>query len=147
VLRAEADVVRAEAAARDEQLNSQLSDFQFLFDMEQITKTQFIAYLQSLKQIPDLTTEQVRDIDRQIKQLRDDVQQDLQFNLPSTFRLPTLFEARRVDQGTGGGVGFQDNRQVSVTMVVNNGMSQQQAADFLFDAIGGGPTTTTNRRF
>jgi TP901 family phage tail tape measure protein len=147
VLRAEADVVRAEAAARDEQLNSQLSDFQFLFDMEQITKTQFIAYLQSLKQIPDLTTEQVRDIDRQIKQLRDDVQQDLQFNLPSTFRLPTLFEARRVDQATGGGVGFQDNRQVSVTMVVNNGMSQQQAADFLFDAIGGGPTTTTNRRF
>jgi hypothetical protein len=100
-----------------------------------------------LKQIPDLTTEQVRDIDRQIKQLRDDVQQDLQFNLPSTFRLPTLFEARRVDQATGGGVGFQDNRQVSVTMVVNNGMSQQQAADFLFDAIGGGPTTTTNRRF
>lgn len=147
VLRAEADVVRAEAAARDEQLNSQLADFQFLFDMEQITKTQFIAYLQSLKQIPDLTTEQVRDIDRQIKQLRDDVQQDLQFNLPSTFRLPTLFEARRVDQGTGGGVGFQDNRQVSVTMVINNGMSQQQAADFLFDAIGGGPTTTTNRRF
>jgi len=147
VLRAEADVVRAEAAARDEQLNSQLGDFQFLFDMEQITKTQFISYLQSLKQIPDLTTEQIRDIDRQIKQLRDDVQQDLQFNLPTNFRLPTLFEARRVDQGTGGGAGFQDNRQVSVTMVINNGMSQQAAADFLFDAIGGGPTTTTNRRF
>jgi hypothetical protein len=73
--------------------------------------------------------------------------QDLQFNLPSNFTLPTLYESRRISQTPGGSAGYNDNRQVSVTMYITNGMTEQDAANFLATAVGGGGVNVTTRRY
>ena len=143
VIRAEAEVVNAQAAARDAQLQDRLGDYEFLFEMEKITKSQLIQYLQSLKQIPDLTQDQIRDIDRRIKQLNDELGADLQFNLPSQIA-PTLYEARRLSQardGFGNPAGYQDNRINTITINVNNGTDEERMVEVLNDALG------TNSRF
>lgn len=146
VIRGQAEVIRAQAAARDAQLSSSLDDYQFLYDMEQINKQQFIAYLQSLKQIPDLTTDQIRSIDRQIKGLSDELRGDLQFNLPTNLNLPTLYEVRRTNQ-LGSGIGYQDNRVNTITIYVTDGVSLQQAQDLIDDNFGNGRTGTRVRSY
>lgn len=144
ILRAQADVVRTNAAVRDADLQKREEDIQFALDMEQITTGQAIAQFEALLQIPNLTAEQTRNILRTIKQLRDQLSQDLQFNLPTELRLPTLYEARRLNQGAGG---YQDNRQVSVTMYISNGMDQRQAEQMLNNALGSNRYGFTSRRY
>lgn len=134
--KAEIGVINARAKARDAQLSSQKDDYQFLYDMGKITKSQFINYLQTLKQIPDLTTEQIRDLDRQIKQLQGELNQDLQFNLPSKLKLPTLYEVNRIGQSGSSQAGYVDNRNVSIVLNVNDGTGQQQMVQMLTDVIG-----------
>lgn len=144
ILRARAEAVSANAAVRDADLAQRKEDIQFAMDMEQVTTGQAIAQFEALLQIPNLTQEQTRDILRTIKQLRDQLSQDLQFNLPTDLRLPTLYEARRLNQGAGG---YQDNRQVQVTMYINNGMDQRQAEQMLNNALGSNRYGFTSRRY
>jgi hypothetical protein len=103
--------------------------------MGQITTSQLVGYLQSLLQIPDLTEDQVRDINLQIKRLRQELASDLQFNLPTDLGLPTLYEVRRLSQSSAAGLNYQagqgvtNNNQV-ITVNVNGGDPQQ-----VFDAV------------
>lgn len=139
---ARAAVITAQAALEDTKIQKQLDDYAYLYDMEQITKDQYISYLQALRATldPEKQQDAFRDISRTIKQLQGDLAGDLQFNLPGSIDLPTLYEVRRVNQGTSGvgsnAIGYQDNRQINVQMVITNGMTQQQAADFLAAAVG-----------
>lgn len=136
VLKSEADLLRAKANVRDTRLAEQKDEYQFLYDMGKITKAQLIQYLEGLKQMPDLTNKEIRDIDRQIKQLRGELAQDLQFNLPNQFRLPTLYEVRRTGQAGSTQAGYVDNRNVVITLNVNNGATQQQMVQLLTDVVG-----------
>ncbi len=145
--RAEVALIQAKANARDAQLASQKDDYQFLYDMGQITKSQFIQYLQTLKQIPDLTTEQIRSLDREIKQLQGELNQDLQFNLPTKFKLPTLYETRRIGQTGSSQAAYVDNRNVNIVLNVSDGSSQQQMMQVLTDVIGGGARITGTKRY
>lgn len=145
--KAEVALIQAKANARDAQLASQKDDYQFLYDMGQITKSQFIQYLQTLKQIPDLTTEQIRSLDREIKQLQGELNQDLQFNLPTKFKLPTLYETRRIGQTGSSQAAYVDNRNVNIVLNVSDGSSQQQMMQVLTDVIGGGARITGTKRY
>ena len=150
LLRAEAELISSQASLRDAQLQDKLDDYEFLFEMEKITKSQLIQYLQSLKQIPDLTEDQLRDIDRRIKQLRDELGQDLQFNLPTELQLPTLYEVRRLGQSVGPNgqqAGYQDNRRVEINLTVADGTSHQQMVEILDQALNPNRVGTSPRRY
>lgn len=152
LISAQTDVVRAQAQLRDARLQDQLEQYQFLYDMGRITRGQFIAYLEQLKQVPDLTAQQIRDLDRQIKQLKGELQQDLQFNLPTNIALPTLYEVRRLNQSTQGGpggpqVGYQDNRIVEINVQVNNGTDLATVQQIFTDALGTNRFGSEPRRY
>jgi len=82
-----------------------------------------------------------KDKDDEIKQLKNDLQQDLQFNLPTEIALPTLYEVRRVNQGTsgtglpGGSIGYQDNRNVDINITVADSADLPQVEEILYDAL------------
>lgn len=145
--RAKGDVVSAQGALRDARLDRKLQDYAFLYDMDKINKQQYIAYLMQLKEIPDLTTQQLRDLDRQIKSLRDELGADFQFNLPTTLGLPTLYEVRRTNQTPGGGGSYQDMRNYNIVMYINNGMDEAAATQFLSEAMGTNRVSTGTRRY
>lgn len=145
--RAKGDVISAQGGLRDARLDRKLQDYAFLYDMDKINKQQYIAYLMQLKEIPDLTTQQLRDLDRQIKSLRDELGADFQFNLPTTLGLPTLYEVRRTNQTPGGGGSYQDMRNYNIVLYVNNGMDQAAAEQFLSEAMGTNRVSTGTRRY
>jgi hypothetical protein len=115
IQRQENEVFRQETALGDARLNDILERIQFRLDMDEITKQQAIAELQGALALADSEQER-RQILRQIKQLTDSAGTDLQFDLPTNLKLPTLYEARRLNQSGPGG--YQDNRQISVTLQV-----------------------------
>lgn len=133
VLRARAEVIRAEAAVRDAQYQDKLGEIDFLLQMEQITTQQAIQMLEALAQLPGLTEEQLRNIRLKIKQLKDELSRDFQYNLPTELGLPTLYSSRRLDQTSGG---YQDNRNVTIYMQVNNGMDEKAATEMLTGVLG-----------
>jgi len=136
IARATADVVRAQAAVRDAQLQDQQSDIDFALQMEQITTGQAIAQLEALLQIPNLTKQETQQLLLKIKQLRDSLGQDLQFNIPSFLGLPTLYEARRLNQ-SGGASGYQDQRVYQVTVYPAPGMDEEALANKVVERVGG----------
>lgn len=146
VVKAAEAELRAKANLRDTQLQDQLDDYQFLYDMGKITKAQFIQYLETLKQIPELTEDQIRSLDRQIRSLTQEVGQDLQFNLPTKLALPTLYEVRRATQAGSTQAGFVDNRQVNIVLNVNNGTTQEQMVSLLEQTIGASSRYGTGAR-
>lgn len=144
--RAKADVISAQGGVRDALLADRQGYYQFLFDMGRITTGQLIEYLQSLLAIPNLTKQQVQDIQLQIKQLRDDLGQDFQFNLPANLALPTLYQVQRVDQ-TGNRAGVTDNRQVTVNVNVSSNVELSRLEEVLANSVGTRVSGITPRRY
>jgi hypothetical protein len=99
-----------------------------------------IGYLQTLQAIPELTDKQRRDLEVEIHNLRKELGQDFQFNLPSNLALPTAYEVRRFNQSTGGlsgaGGGYNDNRTISVTVQVATGANPDQIAAAVATVVG-----------
>lgn len=121
---ADAAVVAAQASYRDTKLEQELENLQFQRDMNRIGSAEFIAQLRTILLRNDLTEAQRRDLERQIRQAQSS--SDLQFNLPSMIRQPTLYEARRLDQS---GTNFAalapnivntDQRSYDITLVVQS---------------------------
>jgi hypothetical protein len=96
--RATAAKVKAEAAEKTRARNDRIGDLEYLFDFDKITANELINGLTAeLNTIPETNKEARRDIERRIKQLRDDMGKDLSFNLPTTIHLPSLlYETRRL---------------------------------------------------
>ncbi len=148
--RARQEVISTQAALRDAQLASQRADIEFALDMGRATVSQAISQLQALLQIPGLTEQQTRDILLRIRQLREQLNQDLSFNLPTDLRLPTLYETRRLVQAQEQGTNYQgaqvqsnDNRIITITL---NGGSEEaltQAVETIVQAIDAPPRTGT----
>lgn len=132
---AQRQVIEAQARVRDATLATGRADIDFALEMGRITVGQAINQLQALLQIPELTEQQTRDILLKIQQLKDQLGSDLQFNLPSDLKLPTLYEARRLIDAQQGGVNYQaaqvttNNNQV-VNISVDGGNPQE-----VFDAV------------
>lgn len=153
LLGAQANLINAQATARDAELQGKLDELSVQFEFEKISKNQYIQYLKALKQMPDITKKQVLEIDRQIKQLSGELQQDLQFNLPTNLDLPTLYEVRRsIGSSSSGslatnGGGYNDNRNVNVVINVNNDADRAFVTQVLEDNLGGPPRSGTSGRF
>ena len=145
--RAKAAVIDAQAGLRDARLNRRLEDYQFLYDMDRINRQQYIAYLMQLRETPDLTRDQLRALDRQIKQLRDELGADFQFNLPTTLGLPTLYEVRRASQTPGGPAAYNDNRVVTFNINVESGADLSALEAALSESVGTNVNGTIPRRY
>lgn len=134
IRRAMAQIVQAHAALRDAQLAEQQSDIDFALQMERITTAEAIRQLEALLKIPNLTKQQTQQLLLRIKQLRDELGADFQFNLPSFLGLPTLYEARRVNQ-VGGTGAYQDNRRYDIRVTTQPGQDNSAIAREVLAAI------------
>lgn len=136
----EAAAAQAEASARDTRLGEAQREIDVALQLQRITTNQAIAQLEGLLALPGITQRQTDELLLKIKQLRDEVGRDFQFNVPDAIALPTIYEVRRALQTTGAGqqvgAGYQDNRSLVVTLNVRNGMDQAAAQQFLADAFG-----------
>jgi hypothetical protein len=96
-----ADLIAAQLDQQQGLIDEQVSDWQFLHDIGQITTQQFIAYLQGLLATIDPVAQE--DLFQQITLMIQDLKgsaNDLQFNLPDVFGNPTLYIARALAQST-----------------------------------------------
>lgn len=138
-LQAQAALVAAQAAATQSQIDEGTSQTDFLLQMEQITTGQAIAQLEGLLQVPGITQKQTQALLLKIHQLRKDASKDLQFDIPSDIKLPTLYEVRRLRQSEQAGSGYQDNRQTLVQYNVMTPQDHQAALDDLLAVTNGQP--------
>lgn len=138
----QAQLIAARKSADDTRIQEARDNYDFLYEMEQITKTEYIQYLESLKSALRPGTDAFKDLELTIKRLKDDISSDLQMNLPTSLSLPTLYEVRRLagttglSQTTGQAIGYQDNRNMDVRIYVNNGMSPEQVVSAFTTAVG-----------
>lgn len=132
--RARAEVVNAQRALNDTILNKQQGDIDFALQMGTITTRQAIESYQQLLTIPTNTEEQNRELQLIIKRLQGELQQDFQYNLPTSLGLPTLYEVRRAGQDTTGG--YNDNRVITVTVNANTSASAADIAATVASVVG-----------
>lgn len=132
----DAQLISAEAAVRDARFAEERETIQYQLEIGQITKQQAIGALQSLLTIPDLTEKQIRDINLEIKRLRESLGADYKFNLPTELGLPTVYEVRRLGQSGGTGGSYQDNRNISVTVYADTNASPELIATQVANVIG-----------
>lgn len=133
----QAGIVDANANLRDTRESEAEANIDFLLQMDKISEANAISLYQQLLDNADvvgLTTKQRQALQLKIKGLRDSLGGDLAFNLPSDIRLPTLYEARRLNQTTGN---YQDNRNVTINMTANNTVDAQGALDVIVDTLSG----------
>ncbi len=153
-----AAVISADRAAADALTQEKLDDYKFLYDMGQITKSQYINYLEALKNTLQPGTDQFKELELQLRQLKNDISGDLQANLPTSLTLPTLYEVRRLNQiggsapspgdaGTSASIGYQDNRTQDIQITIGQNMSQDEIVDILDRAIGTGRSGYGPRRY
>lgn len=139
---ARAAVISAQAGVRDAELQTRQRDIDFALQIGQITTQQAIAQLQALLQLVAGNKEKTQEILLKINELKKQLNQDLAFNLPTDLRLPTLYEVRRLAQSAtpAGPGGYQDNRQVTVTIGdINNQGDLDTALDQIVSAVSGAP--------
>lgn len=141
----QADVNRSQTAVSDAQLQETLELIQFDLDMNNITRQAAIERLKLAYQMATKASDQ-RAIMRQIYQLEHQAAQDLQFDIPSDLTLPTLYEVRRTRGSLEGGMGYQDNRQVTVYMTNNNATDYQGSIDRIGDDLNAPPRYATGGR-
>jgi hypothetical protein len=142
--RLQADVVTQEANLRDTTLSNRERDIDVALQLERISIAQAIQQLQALLSFPEITARQTEELLLKIKSLRDQAAGDFALNL-GDIKLPTLYEVRRQAQSNAAGIGYQDNRNVAVTLYVTNGMTLDVATAMLSDALGAPVRTLTPR--
>lgn len=144
IARAQAEVVRQRANLRDTELSERERAIDVALQLERITVSQAIRQLEALLQIPNLTKEQTDNILLKIKQLKDSVSGDLQFNI-SDIELPTIYEVRRLREAgeltaTGG---YQDSRVISLQVNISSEVDAGPVLDQLASIVGSPPISGT----
>ncbi len=128
-------IVQQQAALRDASLQEKESIIDFNLQTEKISTAQAVAQYQALLNnatVLGLTEQQTRDLILKIQGLKKSLSQDLQFDLPTDLRLPTLYEARRLSQSGGS---YQDNRTVTITLYSTDPQSTEAAVTQIQDAL------------
>ena len=137
-LEAEKQLAEAESRAQREFYDRRLSDLDFLFQTDQIGRSQYIAGLRALQQGIDRTTRQGeelwRQIELQIRGLQEDASQA--FNIPTEIQLPTLFEVRRSLAADAMGVNYNDSRQQEINIFVSDEVDVQAVVDAIDETFG-----------
>lgn len=138
-LEAQKALAEAESRAQREFYDRRLSDLDFLFQTDQLGRTQYIAALRSLQAGIDRTTRQGeelwREIEIQIRGLMEDANQA--FNIPTEIQLPTLFEVRRALAADALGVNYQDMRQQEINIFVSDEVDINAVIAAIESSFGG----------
>jgi hypothetical protein len=133
--RLDAAVISAQANLRDTDLANRERDIDVALQLERISTAQAIQQLEALLNFPNITKQQTEELLLKIKSLRDQAASDFNLNL-GDIKLPTLYEVRRMAQSNDMGMGYNDNRNVQVTLYVTNGMTEKRAQQFISEAVG-----------
>lgn len=139
--RLELEKKNAEAAAKRAFFDQRLFDLEFLFETGEIGISAYIAGLEALLETVDISTQQGKEIFLQIQKLIEGLQDDatdMQFNIPTEIRLPTLFEVRRSLAADQLGVNYQDNREQNITIQVDDSVDLEEALRVINEAYGQG---------
>lgn len=141
-----AAVTNAQANVASTIVSQSEQRIQDYLDLNEITTSQAIAELEALESVTkDQNT--LLDIKTKIKQLLGGTSSNLQFDLPTDISLPTLYEARRLNQ-TPTGVGYTDARSIQVTLNSYGQADMGEALKTITDAIGAtGNFGTQARRY
>lgn len=139
-IRAKTAVQEADAGVTQAIINQTEEQIQTDLDLERATKDQAIARLLALRAIVISrvhTQQELDQIDKEIKSLRDQSGQDYQFNLPGDIALPTLYESRRLNQSSPGA--YQDNRNIVINLTANNVGDLGTALDTIVATVNAPP--------
>ncbi len=120
----------AHAATNSAAFQDQLDKIEFQRQMDEITDAQEVALLNTLLTMPWLNDKERDQIRLKIHEIEKTASGNLQFNLPTELGLPTLYEARRLNQ-TGGAYNastYTDNRQVTVNLYAAQGVDTKAIA-------------------
>lgn len=136
---AQAAIIQGQAQLRDAQLKEKEDTIDFNLQTKVISSAQAAAQYQALLANADilgLTTAERRDLILKIQNLKNGLNQDLQFDLPSDLKLPTLYEARRLGQSGGN---YQDNRVIQVSLSSTDPASTQAAVNQITELLNAPP--------
>ena len=137
--RAELDANRAAANLERARFDEALFDLNFLVETGQLSTSGYISALQELLSQVDTSTHQGKEIFLQIQSLIESLTNDIgdmQFNIPGSIRLPTLFEIRRAVEADALGVNYLDNRQFDVRVNVETVADLGELLDTLSRTVG-----------
>lgn len=128
-------------------VQDQIDTIDFMQQMGQISMGQAITSLRAVLATVKVGSKEYESLSLKIRTMTQSAQADLQFNLPTTLGLPTLYEARRSRQSNAQGIGYQDNRNVVVAINVNGAQDPaavaQQVSSALQSSLRGGNTFTS----
>lgn len=132
----------AKAAVSEEE-----ESIDFMKDMGTITIGQALESYRALLARTKEGTAQYRELARKIKSLEQEATSgdDLQFNLPATLGIPTLYEARRMNQSTIAGIGYQDNRNIVMSLSVNGAQDPMVVANQVMAAFNSAMSSGNTR--
>lgn len=116
-------------------INKTVSDVDYLYSTEQMSLGDAIAKLEGQLALLTYDSPEYRDLYAKIFGLKKQSKQDTQFNLPSDIELPTLYEARRLNQTRAMGVGYMDNRQIAMTFQINGAQDPAAITNQIVNAM------------
>ena len=135
-----ANAIRANTNAVEVARQDRIGDLDYLYEFDRITAGQYIALLQAeMEKIPESNKTARREIERKIKAIRDEMSQNIAFNIPTEIKIPTLYEARRLntiaDQAPRSS--YTDGRVFNI--VINEAEDGGSTMGQLVSAIGTSP--------
>jgi TP901 family phage tail tape measure protein len=116
-------------------INKQISDLDYLYALEQTSLGEYVSMLEGKLSLLVYDSQEYRDLNMKIFQLKKSASQDIGFNVPGEIQLPTLYEARRLNQSNAMGVGYMDNRNVQMTFNVNGAQDPALVASTIVSAL------------
>lgn len=137
-----------EAAQESAFFNDRMFQLKFLFETGEVGTSAYIGSLQKLLEQVDTSTQQGKEIFLTIQGLIDGLTgdvSDLAFNIPSSIRLPTLFEVRRSLAADELSVNYQDNRQMDIDINVSDAVEMSELVSLLSNALGDNITVDSAR--
>ena len=146
ILDLEAQIATAQANIVTTQVNTIEKSVKDQLALRQITTGTAIARLRDLESLAVGNSDLYNQIALEIQNLQQ--QSNTQFNLPANLNLPTLYQARRLDQ-TPVGTNYSSSQVVNITINANNTLDVAAAQQMLANAIGAGSQVygTVPRRF
>ncbi len=137
--RLELEKKQIEANREREFFNDRLFQLKFRFETGELSLSGYVGALKRLLDTVDTSTRQGKEIFLEIQSLIDGLANDisnLQFNVPTSIRLPTLFEVRRAVAADQLGVNYLDNRTQEIIVNVSNEVDLQDALSIIDSAFG-----------
>jgi hypothetical protein len=131
------DLAQKRSDAVDAAVGEQTYLIDFMLDMGEITQGQAIERLKVERDKYAYRSRKWMELQQKISSLEKSNGADLQFNLPANIAMPTLYEARRLNQTRQMGVGYMDNRTIALTFNVDGAQSPAETSTQIISALQG----------